>query len=112
MSRGVGVLALGVAAGALAVAISASEVHAPSRLANGAPNRVAASAAAAPRAILLGRSVGGRAIQATELGDPAAPRKLLVVGVIHGNETAGRQVVHALSQPAPPAASTCGSSTC
>jgi murein peptide amidase A len=96
MSRGVGVLAVGVAAAALAVAISGGEVHAPGRLANGAPHRVAASAAVAPRAILLGRSVGGRAIQATELGDPAAPRKLLVVGVIHGNETAGRQVVHAL----------------
>lgn len=45
----------------------------------------------------------GRAIQATELGDPAAPLKLLVVGVIHGNETAGRAVVRALvAQEAPP----------
>ena len=51
----------------------------------------------------IGRSVRGRPIQATELGDPTAPRKVLVVGVIHGNETAGRAVVtRLLAAGAPP----------
>jgi len=56
--------------------------------------------------------VQGRAIQATELGDPAAPLKLLVVGVIHCNETAGRAVVRALvAQEAPPGSSSGWSTT-
>jgi len=69
---------------------------------------LAAAALAAPlpgpsQTFTLGRSVQGRPIQATELGDPAAPRKLLVIGVVHGNETAGRAVVRALvASGAPP----------
>ena len=51
----------------------------------------------------IGRSVQGRPIQATELGDPTATRKVLVVGVIHGDETAGRAVIRALlAAGAPP----------
>lgn len=41
------------------------------------------------RRVLLGRSLEGRAIYAYELGDPSSPRKVLVVGCIHGDETAG-----------------------
>ena len=50
------------------------------------------------RTVVLGRSV-----RALELGDPTATRKVLVVGVIHGNETAGRAVIRALlAAGAPP----------
>jgi len=65
-----------------------------------------ATAGAAPvptRRVRLGRSVRGRPIDAVEVGDPTASRKLLVVGVIHGNETAGRSIVRRLERRRPPA---------
>ena len=49
----------------------------------------------------LGHSVRGRAISAWELGAPAAPARVLVVGDIHGNEPAGIAVALALEQAAP-----------
>jgi protein MpaA len=65
-----------------------------------------ADAASAPfvhRTVVLGRSVDGRPIKAIELGDPASPRKVLVVGCIHGDETAGIRVAYALARgDAPP----------
>jgi protein MpaA len=61
--------------------------------------------AAPPPAIVhvVGRSVEGRRIVALERGDPAAPRKVLVVGAIHGNETAGIAVVRRLERLPVPA---------
>ena len=53
---------------------------------------------AAPRGVLLGHSVQGRKILAVELGDPAGPRKALVVGCIHGNECAGIAIIRRLRQ--------------
>jgi protein MpaA len=54
------------------------------------------------RRILIGRSVRGRPIMALEHGNPSAPRKVLVVGVIHGNETAGERVLRRLArEPGP-----------
>jgi protein MpaA len=50
----------------------------------------------APRAERIGRSVEGRPIGVARTGDPAAPRKVLVVGCIHGDECAGREVVELL----------------
>ena len=51
--------------------------------------------------VLLGRSVDGRPIVAVELGDPASPRKVLVVGAVHGNEPAGIAIADLLiSRPA------------
>jgi protein MpaA len=41
----------------------------------------------------VGRSVQGRAIRLIRLGDPAAPRRVLVVGCVHGDECAARAVV-------------------
>jgi protein MpaA len=46
--------------------------------------------------VVLGRSVQGREIRAIELGDPANPRKVLIVGCIHGNEPAGIAIARAL----------------
>lgn len=50
----------------------------------------------------IGRSVQGRALRVVRVGDPAAARKLLVVGCVHGDECAGRAVVARLRRtPAP-----------
>jgi protein MpaA len=54
------------------------------------------------RRVTLGRSVQGRPIFAVALGDPDAPRKLLVVGAIHGSETAGIAVARDLESGSPP----------
>jgi murein peptide amidase A len=60
---------------------------------------LAVAATAAPH--LLGRSTEGRALVAYELGDPAAARKVLVVGCIHGDECAGGAVVERLRRLGP-----------
>ncbi|MEV0400176.1 M14 family zinc carboxypeptidase [Actinoallomurus sp. NPDC050550] len=58
--------------------------------------------AAVRRTVPLGASVHGRPIVAVESGDPASPRKVLVVGCVHGNESAGIAVARALIDgPAP-----------
>lgn len=44
----------------------------------------------------IGHSVDGRAIRPVVLGSPAAAHRVLVVGCIHGNETAGIAIVHRL----------------
>ncbi len=48
------------------------------------------------RRVVLGRSSQGRPISAVELGDPDTPSKILVVGCIHGNETAGIDIARRL----------------
>jgi protein MpaA len=63
---------------------------------------VAVAAAPAPGTYLLGRSVDGRPIVAIERGDPASPRKVLVVGCIHGNEPAGTAIAARLERLRPP----------
>jgi protein MpaA len=55
----------------------------------------AASGTGAHR-IVLGRSLEGRPVVAYELGDPASPRKVLVVGCIHGDECAGIAILDRL----------------
>ena len=60
-----------------------------------------AVAAVAAAAHLVGHSVQGRPIVAHELGDPAAARKVLVVGCLHGNECAGIAVVNRLRRLGP-----------
>lgn len=47
---------------------------------------------------VLGRSLDGRPIAAIELGDPASPRKALVVGCIHGDECAGIAILRRLGR--------------
>jgi murein peptide amidase A len=54
------------------------------------------------RKIVFGRSVEGRRLVATELGDPSSSRKVLVVGVIHGDERAGLAITHDLVRRGPP----------
>jgi protein MpaA len=54
------------------------------------------------RTIVLGRSVDGRPIAAVETGDGDNPTRTLVVGCIHGNETAGIAIASKLEHIAPP----------
>ena len=58
---------------------------------------------AAALAQVIGHSVEHRPITMTRVGDPNAPRKILVVGEVHGNELAGRGIVEALAHVTPPA---------
>ena len=63
---------------------------------------LACSPVAQARQVLIGRSVRGRPIIAKVLGPDDAPRKILLVGCIHGNECAGLAILSALArQPVP-----------
>ena len=68
-------------------------------MADGSVPRVHALLAAA--ALLFGHSAEGRPLTATPVGD--GPVKVLVVGSIHGDETAGRAVIRRLRRARPPA---------
>jgi protein MpaA len=50
----------------------------------------------------VGRSVRGATIKATRIGPADAPRRVLVVGTIHGNEPAGHAVIRRLRRVGPP----------
>lgn len=63
---------------------------------------IALAAPAAAGAETFGRSADGRPLRVSRAGDPAAPLRLLVVGSIHGNETAGHRVVARLRRLEPP----------
>jgi protein MpaA len=52
--------------------------------------------------VTFGHSVQRRALRAVVLGDPAASRRALVVGCIHGNECAGEAIVRRLRWATPP----------
>lgn len=55
---------------------------------------------------IIGHSVEGRPITMQRLGDPAAPRKVLLVGAVHGDERAGRRLLRLIARNAvPPAGS-------
>jgi len=60
-----------------------------------------AAPAAAGETRVIGKSVQGRDIVAERIGDPAAERVVLVVGVIHGDEPAGLRVTDALRRAGP-----------
>lgn len=54
------------------------------------------------RQLVIGHSVRGRAIVAMALGDPDASRRLLVVGCIHGDESAGTAIARRVESAAVP----------
>ena len=66
------------------------------RLESGA--EVALVVSGGTRKVLLGRSVDGRPIVGYEIGNPASSRRELVVGCIHGNETAGIAIARRLER--------------
>jgi murein peptide amidase A len=53
------------------------------------------------RDAVLGRSAEGRPVRVSVVGDPASPARVLVVGAVHGTETAGRAVAGALRRRPP-----------
>ena len=59
---------------------------------------VCAAGSAAARTVVIGHSVRGRRIVAVVRGPNDAPRKVLVVGCIHGNECAGLAIISALER--------------
>jgi murein peptide amidase A len=75
-------------------------------LAAGAIAAAAPSAPAVPEAQVagearvIGHSVQGRPITAVQLGDPAAERIALVVGMIHGDERAGLRIADRVARRA------------
>lgn len=71
-------------------------------LREGSPPPVRAVPAVAPRRALLGHSVLGRPLVAWQLGPADAPARLLVVGCIHGDESAGIAPAEALLAQPPP----------
>lgn len=86
----IGVLAC---AGGLALSAAAAAPAAPAT-GRGTPTPAAR--------LLIGRSIEGRGITALRIGDPAARRRVLVVGCIHGNECAGVAIVRRVSRIRPP----------
>jgi protein MpaA len=62
--------------------------------------RTALALIAVAQVMTLGRSVQGRPIEAIRVGDPHGTA-VLVVGVIHGNETAGLAIARALERTHP-----------
>jgi beta-N-acetylhexosaminidase len=90
-----GMAAVGLAGAGLATVLSASGD-------GRAPAPAAARTAAAGRATVIGRSIEGRPIRALRVGSPRAPRKVLVVGAIHGDELAGLAVTRLLRRLRPP----------
>ena len=56
------------------------------------------AAVAEARIVTIGHSVEGRSIKAKVIGPNSAPRRILLVGCIHGNECAGRAILSALAR--------------
>jgi protein MpaA len=70
---------------------------------SGRPARARARArASSPLPATLGHAVSGRPIRAWRVGPAAAARRILVVGCIHGNETAGEAITGELRRARPP----------
>jgi len=70
-----------------------------------ATHRASYPAAVHAREFVLGRSVEGRWIVAHVVGSPSAPRRILLVGCVHGNERAGEAITRRLRTVTPPAGS-------
>src|ERR1700730_15402255 len=63
---------------------------------------IAGNRSGAFRVVVLGHSVRGREILARIVGSPAATRRILVVGCVHGNERAGEAITRGLRSVTPP----------
>jgi len=72
--------------------------------ASGAPGPTATPSPDLPtaRVVQIGTSARGRPLRAVRVGGARAPVRILVVGEIHGNETAGRAVTRRLRRARPP----------
>ncbi|MEV5000714.1 DUF2817 domain-containing protein [Nocardioides sp. LML1-1-1.1] len=90
---------------AVALVVTAGATPAPARSAPAAaPAQQAATTV--QRTVVIGQSVRGRSIRAYYRGDPRATRVLLVLGQMHGDESAGRSTVGWVWQHVRPRAGT------
>ncbi len=87
---------------ALAMAGMIAVTGAPAHARAPRPSRPSPPSAAPPRRVVIGHSVRGRPIVAWVLGPSTAARRILVIGVIHGNEPAGLAITTALRRRPPP----------
>jgi murein peptide amidase A len=108
-ARGSALLIAGLAVGAVGCAHTAAR-HGPLATSLGSrtsqsppPRRAAIADRIVRRRLVLGRSVRGRVITVSELGDGDAHLRLLVVGCVHGDEAAGVAVARRLEAGAAPA---------
>ena len=83
----------------LAAGMMAAAMQAPATL---PPPASLPAPDAAPAVETFGESVRGRPIRVRRVGDADAPVSVLVVGCVHGDETAGRPVISALRDADPP----------
>ncbi len=88
-----------LAAGLLAPAFLASAALVGT--ADAAPTPATPAAPTVLASKVIGHSVRGRPIRAYRLGDPTSPRKAVVLGSIHGDETAGIRITDALRRGRP-----------
>ncbi len=96
------VVATGLAAAAGWALLQGSDTTPATRRRTGHTRRTAAVLpVASRRRVQLGRSVQHRPIEALELRSAAARRTALVVGCIHGDETAGIRVARAVARTRP-----------
>jgi protein MpaA len=90
----------------LATAVRGAISHASSSPAAAAsaqlpPSSVTPAPTTVNRTTTFGTSASGRPLTVTEIGNPASPNRILIVGCVHGNEPAGIAVADALAK-APP----------
>lgn len=88
----------GAPSGGRAPASSATGTAAGHSSGLGAASATPGSRQVATSTRTIGRSVEGREITATSYGDPAASRVVVIIGVIHGTETAGQGVTDRLAR--------------
>lgn len=74
----------------------------PASHGKGARRPVAPHTGYARSSVVVGRSVRGRPIIARLVGDPISARRILVVGCVHGSETAGEAITRRLWNVPPP----------
>jgi murein peptide amidase A len=84
----------------LGVILAAGALYSPVEVP--APRQLDDAVTAQVRRRVIGHTTRGRAIRAIGIGDPSSNHTALVVGIIHGNETAGRKIVRALRVRRPP----------
>jgi predicted deacylase len=75
---------------AAVVAISAAVLVATSYV---GPAAAASRYHAVVRTVVIGKTVKGRSIIAREVGDPSSPRKVLLMGAMHGDETGPSRIL-------------------
>lgn len=94
-------IAFGLAAAAAWAVLPGSGTRPATRTGNGHAARTAAMPAVSRRRVRLGDSVQHRPIEALELRGAAPRQTALVVGAIHGDETAGIRVTRVLARSRP-----------